>query len=69
MIDAAIQGKISLSDCITEPFFNLKIPKIVPGVPPNTLIPRELWTDKRAYDQAAKILIEKFDQNFKSKNW
>ncbi len=65
MIDAAIQGKIALSDCKTEPFFNLRTPRTVPGVPSYILNPRDLWKNKRAYDQAAKRLIDEFNQNYK----
>ena len=65
MIDAAIKGNIALSDCKAEPFFNLKIPPTVPGVPSNILNPRELWKNKSAYDQAAKRLKDKFDENLK----
>jgi phosphoenolpyruvate carboxykinase (ATP) len=46
------------------PGFNVAIPKSVHGVDSKLLNPRNTWQDKNAYDQQARILIDKFRENF-----
>jgi len=49
----------------TIPFFQLEIPVSCPEVPAELLNPRNTWQDSAAYDQTAKNLAIKFQQNFK----
>jgi phosphoenolpyruvate carboxykinase (ATP) len=64
MVNAAIEGRIG-GEFVTEPFFGLRIPKSVPGVPDDVLEPRLAWPDPAAYDAQAKKLATLFYENFK----
>jgi phosphoenolpyruvate carboxykinase (ATP) len=64
MVNAAIEGRIE-RDFVTEPFFGLRIPKHVPGVPGEVLDPRGAWSDPAAYDAQATKLATLFFDNFK----
>lgn len=65
MLNEAISGHLNNADYITEPIFGLHIPKKVNGVPSTILIPKNTWTDPKAYDAKAKELAEMFHENFK----
>ena len=48
--------------------FNLDIPLAVPNVDSEILNPRNTWSNKEAYDEAARLLISKFVDNFEKFN-
>ncbi len=64
MVNAAIEGRIE-ADFEKEPFFGLLLPKRVPEVPSEVLNPRNMWSDKAAYDEQARKLSQLFFDNFK----
>ena len=64
LLRAALDGTLAGGEFVTEPFFGLSIPKSVPGVPAEVLNPREAWSDKAAYDRAARDLQGRFEKNF-----
>jgi phosphoenolpyruvate carboxykinase (ATP) len=64
LINAAIDGTLKEGEFEKEPFFGLMIPKSCPGVPADVLNPRNVWTDKAAYDATAKNLVARFRANF-----
>jgi len=47
-----------------DPFFGLRIPHHVPGIPDEVLDPRRPWADGAAYDTAACALAGRFEANF-----
>lgn len=47
-----------------DPTFGFDVPTSVPGVDPALLNPRDLWTDKDAYDRTIHTLAEKFKISF-----
>jgi phosphoenolpyruvate carboxykinase (ATP) len=65
MIKAALSGALDGAALRTDPVFNVAVPVEVPKVPNAVLDPRNTWSDKAAYDQAAKKLAGMFADNFK----
>jgi phosphoenolpyruvate carboxykinase (ATP) len=64
MVRAALAGELDDVETATAPFFGLKIPTRVPGVPSEVLNPRDTWGDKDAYDAQAAKLAGLFAENF-----
>ncbi|MBD0331668.1 MAG: phosphoenolpyruvate carboxykinase (ATP) [Chitinophagaceae bacterium] len=64
MIAAALDGKLNNLETDTDSIFKIAIPKQVPGVPQEILLPRNTWTDRAAYDEKAKYVAGLFVQNF-----
>ncbi|MHA7840306.1 MAG: phosphoenolpyruvate carboxykinase [Gammaproteobacteria bacterium] len=68
VVNAALSGQLSHSECTTLPHFNLQIPQSIAGVDDQLLNPRNTWQDKKAFDEQAKVLIGKFQENFRRFN-
>ena len=64
MITAALEGRLDAVETIVDPTFGVAIPKEVPGVPSDVLIPKNTWQDKEAYDEKARFLAGLFLKNF-----
>jgi phosphoenolpyruvate carboxykinase (ATP) len=64
MVNAALDGRLSKAEFVTEPAFGLSIPLSCPEVPAELLNPRNAWKDPRAYDLQAAMLAGKFENNF-----
>ena len=64
MITAALEGSLDEVETTLDPVFGVAIPKEVPGVPTEVLIPRNTWEDKEAYDEKAAYLAGLFVKNF-----
>ncbi len=65
IIDAILDGEIDKAETEIVPFFNLTIPKALPGVESQILNPRNAWQDKDAYDNQAQNLANLFAENYK----
>ena len=65
LVNAALDGRLSKVEFITEPAFGLSIPVSCPDVPAEILNPRNSWADKAAYDKTAADLAARFEANFK----
>jgi len=64
LVSAALSGALNQAEFVTEPAFGLQIPLSCPGVPPEVLNPRNVWSDKEAYDRQAAELAARFAENF-----
>jgi phosphoenolpyruvate carboxykinase (ATP) len=64
MVRAALAGELDEVETTEVPFFGLRVPAAVPGVPSEVLQPRETWADREAYDAQARTLAEAFQKNF-----
>jgi len=67
MVTAALAGELDNVEYVRDPIFNVNIPKTCPNVPAEILDPRNVWTDKTAYEETAKELAAKFEENFSTK--
>jgi phosphoenolpyruvate carboxykinase (ATP) len=64
MLNAALSGKLKDAPMIAHPVFKVAVPAECPDVPPAFLDARGMWTDKTAYDKAARDLSARFNKNF-----
>ncbi|TDL98679.1 phosphoenolpyruvate carboxykinase (ATP) [Macrococcus brunensis] len=65
MIRRAISGGLEDVEYVQDDIFGLNIPKSVPGVPSELLLPRNTWVSDDAYDETATKLAKMFQENFK----
>ena len=65
MITSILNGDILNAEYFEDPIFGLNIPKHLNDIPSNILNPRESWSDKNLYDNAALNLSNLFKENFK----
>jgi phosphoenolpyruvate carboxykinase (ATP) len=66
MVEAAIESRLDHADFEVEPAFGLAVPRSVPGVRSELLMPRGTWSDGGAYDRQARKLAAMFRDNFRS---
>jgi phosphoenolpyruvate carboxykinase (ATP) len=65
LLRAALDGSLAKVAYREDPNFGLMVPVSVPGIPAEVLDPRQSWADKSEYDRFAKILMARFEENFK----
>jgi phosphoenolpyruvate carboxykinase (ATP) len=64
MLNAVLSGALDDVAVQQHPVFKVAVPLSCPGVPPTFLDARGMWTDKAAYDRAARDLAARFNKNF-----
>ena len=64
LLAAALSGALAKAPMRRDPFFGFEVPFAVEGVDPRILVPRETWTDAKAYDVQARRLVGLFNRNF-----
>mgnify|MGYP002713071990 FL=1 len=65
MVRAALDGRLASIAKVNDENFGLNIPEMCPDVPKEVLLPKTTWSDAGAYDQTARDLRGRFEQNFK----
>lgn len=65
IVDAIHSGELRNAPTTEDPIFGLAVPSQCSNVPAEMLQPRNTWTDKGAYDTAARKLASLFTDNFK----
>jgi phosphoenolpyruvate carboxykinase (ATP) len=66
IIDAIHRGELAKAPTERDPVFGVDVVTECPGVPSDLLVPSRAWSDKAAYDAAAKKLADLFKKNFKT---
>ena len=64
LLAAALDGRLADAPIRRDERFGLQVPESCPDVPSEILRPRETWSDRDAYDQAARELCGRFLANF-----
>ncbi|MFO0936143.1 MAG: phosphoenolpyruvate carboxykinase (ATP) [Gemmataceae bacterium] len=64
LLKAALSGELARGKFAADPIFGLDVPQSCPGVPAEVLNPRNTWSDKAAYDAAAKKLQGMFEETY-----
>jgi ATP-dependent phosphoenolpyruvate carboxykinase len=64
IIDAIHGGALAKAATDRDPLFGLDVVTECPNVPSEILIPRNVWSDKAAYEATAKKLAGLFTTNF-----
>jgi phosphoenolpyruvate carboxykinase (ATP) len=64
MITAALNGSLDQVEFTRHSHFGVMMPSSCPGVPDEILHPRNVWADKKQYDEKADFLAGEFIKNF-----
>ncbi len=64
IIDAILNGDIDKAPTSTIPYFNLTVPRELPGVDPHILDPRDTYAAPELWEEKAKDLAGRFIKNF-----
>jgi phosphoenolpyruvate carboxykinase (ATP) len=65
MIRAILNGSLAKVETRPDPIFGVGVPLSCPEIPAEVLTPRNTWADKAAYDEKARELARRFNDNFK----
>ena len=64
LLSAVLDGSLKNARYERDPFFRLMFPQDVAGIPNEVLNPMLSWSDKAAYERAARDLVKRFEENF-----
>ena len=66
MINWVLSGEGLTADYHSDPVFGLNVPKTIPGIPQELLVPRNTWNNTQGFDKAAEKLKSDFDANYRN---
>lgn len=66
IIHRILDGSIESSQFIEDEYFHVKIPLTLEGIDSAILNPKKSWVDKNKYEKTAKMLVEKFQNNYQN---
>ncbi|RIK45906.1 MAG: phosphoenolpyruvate carboxykinase (ATP) [Chloroflexi bacterium] len=64
IVRAALDGDLHDVPLLEDPIFGIAVPRSVPGVPDDVLVPSNTWADKAEYERVARELAASFNANF-----
>jgi phosphoenolpyruvate carboxykinase (ATP) len=64
LVKAALSGEVGKADMRRDENFGFLVPKALAGIDTNLLNPKATWRNAKAYDEAARKLVDLFDLNF-----
>ncbi len=64
LLKAALDGVLAETPTRRDENFGFTVPEHCPQVPDALMRPRETWSDSAAYDETAKKLVGRFQENF-----
>ena len=65
IIHAILDGSIQQSECLEDPYFGFQVPITLADIDPGILVPKSAWEDVNEYTSTARVLVQKFQDNFK----
>ena len=65
MIRAILTGTLARVETRPDPVFGVHVPASCPDVPAEVLRPRDTWRDPARYDEKARDLARRFNENFR----
>jgi phosphoenolpyruvate carboxykinase (ATP) len=64
LLTAALDGSLRDAKFRTDPYFGFAVPTQLAGVEPHLLYPHKTWQNKAEFDDTARQLVAKFQENF-----
>ena len=64
LVNCALDGTLEKAEYTKDDIFHLEVPKALPGVDSEVLVPKNTWQDKKAFDERAKKLAEDFAKHY-----
>lgn len=64
IIHSILDGVISDAEFVKDPYFDFEVPTSLGKIDPKLLIPAKAWGSREEYEETARTLVKKFQDNF-----